>query len=55
MSRELLECYLQAGRKEDATKFCLTAAPFVRTQVPHKYRQMFSTMVNRHFDKRGNN
>ncbi|EDL17863.1 mCG128871, isoform CRA_b [Mus musculus] len=42
---ELLECYLQAGRKEDATKFCLTAAPFVRTQVPHKYRQMFSTMV----------
>ncbi|XP_052029594.1 cilia- and flagella-associated protein 46 [Apodemus sylvaticus] len=42
---ELLECYLQAGRKEDATKFCLTAAPFIKTHVPHKYRQMFSTMV----------
>lgn len=42
---ELLECYLQAGRKEDATRFCMTAAPFVKTQVPHKYRQMFSTMV----------
>ncbi|GAB1292843.1 Cilia and flagella-associated protein 46 [Apodemus speciosus] len=42
---ELLECYLQAGKKEDATKFCLTAAPFVKTHVQHKYRQMFSTMV----------
>ncbi|XP_031244561.1 cilia- and flagella-associated protein 46 isoform X3 [Mastomys coucha] len=42
---ELLECYLQAGKTEDAAKFCLTAAPFIKTHVPHKYRQMFSIMV----------
>lgn len=55
MSRELLECYLQAGKTEDAAKFCLTAAPFIKTHVPHKYRQMFSIMVNGHFEKRGSN
>ncbi|XP_052617131.1 cilia- and flagella-associated protein 46 isoform X5 [Peromyscus californicus insignis] len=42
---ELLECYLQAGRDEDAAKFCTTAAPFVKANVPHKYRHMFSVMV----------
>ncbi|XP_038168284.1 cilia- and flagella-associated protein 46 [Arvicola amphibius] len=42
---ELLECYLQAGKHEDAAKFCLTAAPFIKTHVPHKYRHMFSVMV----------
>ncbi|CAH6793280.1 AABR07005985.1 [Phodopus roborovskii] len=42
---ELLECYLQAGRNEEAAKFCLTAAPFIKTHVPHKYRYMFSIMV----------
>ncbi|XP_073934125.1 cilia- and flagella-associated protein 46 isoform X3 [Castor canadensis] len=43
--RELLECYLQAGRKEDAVKFCSTAAPFIKANVPHKYRHIFSVMV----------
>uniref|UniRef100_A0A8C6QI67 Cilia and flagella associated protein 46 n=1 Tax=Nannospalax galili TaxID=1026970 RepID=A0A8C6QI67_NANGA len=42
---ELLECYLQAGRKEEAAKFCSTAAPFVKAHVPQKYQQMFSVMV----------
>ncbi|XP_021083734.1 cilia- and flagella-associated protein 46 isoform X2 [Mesocricetus auratus] len=42
---ELLECYLQAGKNEEAAKFCLTAAPFIKTHVPHKYRYMFSIMV----------
>ncbi|XP_075389603.1 cilia- and flagella-associated protein 46 [Tenrec ecaudatus] len=42
---ELLECYLDAGRHEDAAKFCATAAPFIKTNVPQRYRQMFSIMV----------
>uniref|UniRef100_A0A0D9QWE0 Cilia and flagella associated protein 46 n=1 Tax=Chlorocebus sabaeus TaxID=60711 RepID=A0A0D9QWE0_CHLSB len=42
---ELLECYLQAGRKEEAARFCSTAAPFIKSHVPQKYRQMFSVMV----------
>nr|XP_021493514.1 cilia- and flagella-associated protein 46 [Meriones unguiculatus] len=42
---ELLECYLQARRFSDAAKFCLTAAPFIKTHVPHKYQQMFAIMV----------
>uniref|UniRef100_A0A8C2M7R7 CFAP46 n=1 Tax=Cricetulus griseus TaxID=10029 RepID=A0A8C2M7R7_CRIGR len=42
---ELLECYLQAGRQEEAAKFCLTAAPFIKAHVPHKYRNIFSVMV----------
>uniref|UniRef100_A0A8C0L678 Cilia and flagella associated protein 46 n=1 Tax=Canis lupus dingo TaxID=286419 RepID=A0A8C0L678_CANLU len=42
---ELLDCYLQAGRKEEAAKFCVTAAPFIKAHVPHRYRQMFSVLV----------
>ncbi|KAM5140139.1 cilia- and flagella-associated protein 46 [Callospermophilus lateralis] len=42
---ELLECYLQAGKKEEAAKFCLTAAPFIKANVPHKYQQIYSVMV----------
>nr|XP_024202467.2 cilia- and flagella-associated protein 46 isoform X2 [Pan troglodytes] len=42
---ELLECYLQAGRKEEAARFCSTAAPFIKSHVPQKYRQIFSVMV----------
>nr|XP_023417215.1 cilia- and flagella-associated protein 46 isoform X2 [Cavia porcellus] len=42
---ELLECYLQAGKKEEAAKFCSTAAPFIKAHVPQKYRQIFSVMV----------
>uniref|UniRef100_H0XQW3 Cilia and flagella associated protein 46 n=1 Tax=Otolemur garnettii TaxID=30611 RepID=H0XQW3_OTOGA len=44
---ELLECYLQAGRKEDAAKFCSTAAPFIKSNVPQKYREIFSIMVRK--------
>ncbi|XP_049501881.1 cilia- and flagella-associated protein 46 isoform X1 [Panthera uncia] len=42
---ELLECYLQAGQKEEAAKFCATAAPFIKANVPQKYRHIFSVMV----------
>ncbi|XP_019062592.1 cilia- and flagella-associated protein 46 isoform X2 [Fukomys damarensis] len=42
---ELLECYLQAGKKEEAAKFCSSAAPFIKAHVPQKYRQIFSVMV----------
>lgn len=45
--RELLECYLQAGRKEEAAKFCTTAAPFIKEHAPHRYQQLFSVMVSR--------
>uniref|UniRef100_A0A8D2DG26 Cilia and flagella associated protein 46 n=1 Tax=Sciurus vulgaris TaxID=55149 RepID=A0A8D2DG26_SCIVU len=42
---ELLECYLQAGKKEEAAKLCSTAAPFIKARVPQKYQQMYSVMV----------
>ncbi|XP_045438178.1 cilia- and flagella-associated protein 46 [Pipistrellus kuhlii] len=42
---ELLECYLQAGRREEAEKFCTTAAPFIKEHAPHRYQQLFSVMV----------
>ncbi|KAF6107967.1 cilia and flagella associated protein 46 [Phyllostomus discolor] len=42
---ELLECYLQAGKREEAAEFCTTAAPFVKAHAPHRYRQVFAAMV----------
>nr|XP_025129616.1 cilia- and flagella-associated protein 46 isoform X5 [Bubalus bubalis] len=42
---ELLQCYLQAGRSEEAAKFCASAAPFIKAHVPQKYRQIFALMV----------
>eukprot|EP00070_Physeter_catodon_P030862 XP_028337756.1 cilia- and flagella-associated protein 46 [Physeter catodon] len=42
---ELLECYLQAGKNEEAAKFCATAAPFIKANAPQKYRQIFALMV----------
>nr|XP_031529914.1 cilia- and flagella-associated protein 46 [Vicugna pacos] len=42
---ELLECYLEAGKKEEAVKFCAAAAPFIKANVPHRYHQMFALMV----------
>uniref|UniRef100_A0A8C3XAK5 Cilia and flagella associated protein 46 n=1 Tax=Catagonus wagneri TaxID=51154 RepID=A0A8C3XAK5_9CETA len=50
---ELLECYLQAGKNEEAAKFCATAAPFIRANTPHRYRQMFALMVSRDAKKCG--
>lgn len=50
--RELLECYLQAGQTEEAAKFCATAAPFIKANAPHKYRQMFAVMVSWRVRKR---
>lgn len=45
--RELLECYLQAGKTEEAARFCAAAAPFIKANAPHRYRQMFAVMVSR--------
>nr|KAF6455331.1 cilia and flagella associated protein 46 [Rousettus aegyptiacus] len=42
---ELLECYLQAGKTEEAARFCAAAAPFIKANAPHRYRQMFAVMV----------
>ncbi|XP_047615394.1 cilia- and flagella-associated protein 46 isoform X9 [Phacochoerus africanus] len=42
---ELLECYLQAGRNEEAAEFCATAAPFIRAHAPRRYQQVFARMV----------
>lgn len=46
VSRELLECYLEAGRKEEAAKFCCSAAPFIKAHVPQRYRHLYSMMVS---------
>ncbi|KAM5241604.1 cilia- and flagella-associated protein 46 isoform 3-T3 [Hipposideros larvatus] len=42
---ELLDCYLHAGRRDEATRLCATAAPFIKAHVPHRYRQVFAVMV----------
>lgn len=46
--RELLDCYLQAGRRDEAATLCAAAAPFVKAHVPHRYRQVFAIMVSWH-------
>uniref|UniRef100_G3VK46 Cilia and flagella associated protein 46 n=1 Tax=Sarcophilus harrisii TaxID=9305 RepID=G3VK46_SARHA len=43
---ELLECYLEANKMESAEKFCAKAAPFIKTNAPNRYQQIFSIMVN---------
>ncbi|KAM9197443.1 cilia- and flagella-associated protein 46 [Dugong dugon] len=42
---ELIECYLDAGKNEEAAKFCSIAEPFIKANVPQKFRQIFSVMV----------
>ncbi|XP_072485231.1 cilia- and flagella-associated protein 46 isoform X2 [Notamacropus eugenii] len=42
---ELLECYLEADNMEAAAKFCTSAAPFIKTNAPHRYQRIFSIMV----------
>uniref|UniRef100_A0A671E512 Cilia and flagella associated protein 46 n=1 Tax=Rhinolophus ferrumequinum TaxID=59479 RepID=A0A671E512_RHIFE len=42
---ELLDCYLHAGRRDEAATLCATAAPFIKAYVPHRYRQVFAIMV----------
>ncbi|XP_037661046.1 cilia- and flagella-associated protein 46 [Choloepus didactylus] len=45
LALELVECYLDAGKNEEAAKFCSTVAPFIKADVPQKYQQIFSVMV----------
>lgn len=46
--RELLDRYLQAGRRDEAATLCAAAAPFIKAHVPHRYRQVFAIMVSWH-------
>uniref|UniRef100_A0A8D2PD16 Uncharacterized protein n=1 Tax=Zosterops lateralis melanops TaxID=1220523 RepID=A0A8D2PD16_ZOSLA len=41
----LLECFLDASRLEEAKEFSSTAAVFIKENVPEKYSQIFSLMV----------
>ncbi|XP_074088215.1 LOW QUALITY PROTEIN: cilia- and flagella-associated protein 46 [Macrotis lagotis] len=42
---ELLECYLEAGKMEEAENFCTKAAPFIKSNARHRYERIFSIMV----------
>ncbi|XP_069720254.1 cilia- and flagella-associated protein 46 [Phaenicophaeus curvirostris] len=41
----LLECFLDASKLEEAKEFASTAAVFIKENVPDKYPQIFSLMV----------
>ncbi|XP_023786136.1 cilia- and flagella-associated protein 46 isoform X2 [Cyanistes caeruleus] len=41
----LLECFLDASKLEEAKEFSSTAAVFIKENVPDKYSQIFSLMV----------
>ncbi|XP_032857192.2 cilia- and flagella-associated protein 46 [Tyto alba] len=41
----LLECFLDASKLEEAKEFSSTAATFIKENVPDKYSQIFSLMV----------
>ncbi|XP_063996010.1 cilia- and flagella-associated protein 46 [Pogoniulus pusillus] len=41
----LLECFLDASKLKDAEEFLLTAATFIKENVPDKYSRLFSLMV----------
>ncbi|KAJ7421504.1 hypothetical protein BTVI_18133 [Pitangus sulphuratus] len=42
--RNLLECFLDASKLEEAKEFSSTAAVFIKEKVPEKYSQIFSLM-----------
>ncbi|XP_066477527.1 cilia- and flagella-associated protein 46 [Tiliqua scincoides] len=42
---ELLECFLDASRTEEAKQFASTASVFIQENVPKKYKRLFSLMV----------
>lgn len=43
--RELLECFLDASRLEDARIFLPTAEEFIKQNVPERYKTILSLMV----------
>uniref|UniRef100_A0A8C5PTU7 Cilia and flagella associated protein 46 n=1 Tax=Leptobrachium leishanense TaxID=445787 RepID=A0A8C5PTU7_9ANUR len=43
---ELLECLLDAKKLKEAADFASLAAEYIKTNVPHKYPQLFSKMVH---------
>uniref|UniRef100_A0ABM5G1E7 Cilia- and flagella-associated protein 46 isoform X2 n=1 Tax=Pogona vitticeps TaxID=103695 RepID=A0ABM5G1E7_9SAUR len=42
---ELLECFLDASRVEEAIDFSSTAAAFIKENAPGRYKQLFSLMI----------
>ncbi|XP_069755663.1 cilia- and flagella-associated protein 46 isoform X2 [Narcine bancroftii] len=41
----LIECYLDEGRKQEATTFAQSTADFIKSNVPHMYPKVFSIQV----------
>ena len=45
-SRSLIECHIDAGRKDDASQVASTAAQFTKTNVPSLYKDVLGLQVN---------
>ncbi|KAF7247233.1 Cilia- and flagella-associated protein 46 [Varanus komodoensis] len=45
-TRELMDCFLDASKIEEAIEFSSTAAAFIKENVPGKYKQLFSLMIH---------
>ncbi|XP_044276023.1 cilia- and flagella-associated protein 46 [Varanus komodoensis] len=43
---ELMDCFLDASKIEEAIEFSSTAAAFIKENVPGKYKQLFSLMIH---------
>lgn len=43
--RELVECFLDAGKVKDATGFAKGTAEFIEANVPFMYQKIFSLQV----------
>lgn len=41
----LIECHLDANRRNDASHIAIAAATFIKQNVPHLYKQVFGLMV----------
>ena len=42
----LIECHIDAGRKDDASQVAGAAAQFTKTNVPNLYREVLGLQVN---------
>jgi hypothetical protein len=42
----LIECNLDAGKKNDAAQIASAAATFIKQNVPHLYKQVFGLIVS---------
>jgi hypothetical protein len=44
--RALIECHIDAGRKDDASQVAGAAAQFTKTNVPNLYKDVLALQVN---------